>query len=609
MKDTSTPCYRYFNSQRIDGQLWFRHNVLHFEADFPSRHRLHIPTHQILGYSHNPETKNGESEYISILSELGSITFYPLDDSIHTILNEVNGRWTPNPTLFEPTPAITVEQPILQAYLEGHCSINNTEKEPCAVQIHPTTLGFLRRNQPIFTIDITEIVHLSCQNGWFNTGVELSIQTAGSTIVFHGPHTTQLWAHLDCLTEHRRVQSIWTDKRHWWEPACSIAVLEESVRWYPSNWIWKKQCKMQSLNWHTVHTIDFGNGRLNILHTEGTISLGQRHRTSFYKQLVDNILNVMCKSFEQGLVGLWDNNRIVHIGTLSYSDGKLRFTPRNQNLSIIEYSLDDLWMPELYDASKSFLQIRVPSVDPTPKWIVIHCGRPTIAQNWASILNIPSKRIRWTDMSYVERHNAMHLRDGTLKTTSLEDISVQIQLNRNTIAIHSTAETLPVNEPLAFWFDDGQQRLRICSTILFQQDLPKKKWILDAPKHLDVFNHRAHHRTHVQWTVHIIPLMWNSDSGWIPKTATTYTSTMTDISQTGCALELESSLDNIEACLLQLDLDDTTVQLLGTIKYQQYLSESNHWRVGFEFFIPRKDVVQRIRRLSTTDDDQEEFQS
>ena len=84
---------------------------------------------------------------------------------------------------------------------------------------------------------------------------------------------------------------------------------------------------------------------------------------------------------------------------------------------------------------------------------------------------------------------------------------------------------------------------------------------------------------------------------------------MTDISQTGCALELATSLENIEACLLQFALDETTVQLLGTIKYQQYLSPSNHWRVGIEFFIQRKDVVQRIRRLSTTDIDQEEFHS
>jgi hypothetical protein len=609
MKDTNTPCYRYFNSQRVDGKLRFRNNVLHFEADFPSRHRVHLPIHQILGYSYKQHPPNEESEYLSILSELGSITFYPLDRSINTILTEINNRWSPNPTLFEPTQAIAVEKPILQAYLEGHCSINDVQREPCAIQIHPRTLGFLRRNQSIFTIEITDIVRLSCHSNWVNTGVMLSIETHDTTIIFEGSHTTQLWAHLDCLKEHHLVQSIWTDKRHWWKPSCSIAILKQGVRWYPSTWLWNTQCQIQSLNWDGVHTIDFGNGRLNIIHTDGKTSLGQRHRTSFYKNMVENILDVMCHSFEQGLVGLWDDNRIVHLGTLKYDNGHIRFTPRNQNLSILEYPLEDLWMPELYDASKSFLQIRVPSIDPIPQWIVIHCGHPTIAQNWDSVLNIPSKRIRWAGLPSMEKHNAMHLRDGVLKITSLEDIPVQIQLNSNTIAIHSNADTLPVNEPLEFWFDDGQQRLRICSTILFQQDLPERKWILDAPKHLDIFNHRAHHRTHVQWTVHIIPLTWNTDTGWIPKIATTYTSTMTDISQTGCALELETSLENIEACLLQFELDETTVQLLGTIKYQQYLSPSNHWRVGVEFFIQRKDVVQRIRRLSTTDFDQEELHS
>ena len=74
MHSCSIPCYRFLGSQRIDGRLTLRKDAIHFEADFPSRHRLYLPMHQLLGLLHETDPV----PIIRTLSEFGTVAFYPI---------------------------------------------------------------------------------------------------------------------------------------------------------------------------------------------------------------------------------------------------------------------------------------------------------------------------------------------------------------------------------------------------------------------------------------------------------------------------------------------------------------------------------------------------
>ena len=290
----------------------------------------------------------------------------------------------------------------------------------------------------------------------------------------------------------------WNDKRHWWQGPCTVNLLSTGIRWYGIDLFKSKVEKFEQLDWKVIHTLDF-SGRTLSVHTEqGEVSLGQRHSTSFYKGIVERILEAMCHNFETRLVGIWDENRKVHMGILTLTDDTLTFIPMNPSLSPIEYKLHDLWMPELYDSGKAFIQIRIPSLDPTPQWIVIHCGNPNITQNWVSVLNLPSKRLAWNELNSHDKLELFAHREATLHHPEHPLTKVQFGHLNKTLCIRTATETLPLDSPIELWFNDGQRKFRMHTQIEYKQDIPVEQWVLQPPLQLDIYNFRAHHRTQVE---------------------------------------------------------------------------------------------------------------
>ena len=376
MQSTSILCYRFLGNQRIDGRLTFRKDAIHFEADFPSRHRLYLPIHQLLGLHHETEPV----PIIRTLSEFGTVAFYPIKSNTESgdELNETDLVRLIR-TRFEPskTPLFSIQHPVdqgtpdtnpLHSYLEGQYSINGATFTACAVQIHQETITILARDHDNTELRIKDLINVSCKRSWLSNTIEAHLEFNDKTLCFRGAHSIHLWALMDCLSSDTVLLHSWNDKRHWWQGPCTVILLSTGIRWYSIE-LFKVRGQYQEIEWSQIQSLDF-SGRTLSIHTEnGEISLGQRHRTTFYKNIVERILEAMCHSFENRLVGVWDEDRKVHMGTLTLNGDLLIFAPKANSLSNIEYCIQDLWMPELFDSSKAFIQIRIPGTEPTPKWI------------------------------------------------------------------------------------------------------------------------------------------------------------------------------------------------------------------------------------------------
>ena len=161
MHSHSISCYRLLGSQRIDGQLTLRKNTLHFEADFPSKHRLYLPLHHLLGLHHEVEPV----PIIRTLSEFGTVAFYPIQTNPNEPLNRAESFLVQVRKHFTPSkkPLLTLEdEPInkahdtnpLYSYIEGQYAINGSHFASCAIQIHQHTIRVLARDQDLSLIHI-----------------------------------------------------------------------------------------------------------------------------------------------------------------------------------------------------------------------------------------------------------------------------------------------------------------------------------------------------------------------------------------------------------------------------------------------------------------------
>ena len=608
---TSIPCYRYLGNQRIDGRLTLRKEALHFEADFPSRHRLYLPLHQLLGLEHDTTG----APIIRTLSEFGTVSFYPIQEGTEMeetavrkdtglkFVREVQQHFEPIREQFlengHTTEEVIVDSNPLHCYLEGTYSCNDEPFMQCAIQIRQHSLHLLGRNTPSQELRIETITAVKCSRHWLGNILETTFTNGSDTFRFRGTHSIQFWSLLDCLSPHNtRLTALehsysplhsWNDKRYWWQSPCTIVVLRSGIRWYSIN-MFRLRGSSEYLEWSSIQTLDFSGRTLSIQTGSGLISLGQRHNTTFYKNMVEHILEAMCHDFESQLVGLWDDERKVHMGTLSIGEDKLRFSPRNPALSDIEYSLTDLWMPELFDSSKAFIQLRVPSSDPTPQWIVIHCGNPSIAQNWVSVLNLPSKRIPWHQLTEAERTELFTNRPATLQHPDHNMTAVVLRYINGTLAM-TADEELPVGSAIEIWFNNGQRKFRMPTEIEYKQDIPITQWIVQKPIQLDSYNFRAHHRTQVELEAQLIPVQWSPSSGWLPDLGGALQVTIKDLSYTGCALEIDNSLTSSHIWLLQVALPSRTEQLMGQVRYQRQQTSSNLWRAGFQFTSRRSQTI------------------
>jgi len=608
----SIPCYRYLGHHRIDGRLTLRKDALHFEADFPSRHRLYLPLHQLLGLEYNRV-----ASMIRTLSEFGTVSFYPIQegsnkeemdvhkDTALEFVRLVQQQFDPTRTPFfdagNTTEEVVVDNNPLHSYLEGSYSCNDAPFTPCAIQIRQNSLHLLGRNTESQELHIETISALKCSRHWLGNTIETTFKSGSNTFRFRGTHSIQFWSILHCLSpKDTAIQSTllhsWNDKRYWWQSPCTVVVLQNGLRWYSIN-LFGLSGNNEHLPWSSIQTLDFSGRTLSVQTDSGMVLLGRRHNTTFYKNLVEHILESMCHDFESQLVGLWDDERKVHMGTLSIKDDTLRFSPRNSSLSDIEYNLNDLWMPELFDSSKAFIQLRVPSSDPTPQWIVIHCGNPSIAQNWVSVLNLPSKRIPWTQLTESERTELFKNRPTTLQHPNHFITPVILKYINNTLAVTSVDEEVPVGATIELWFDNGQRKFRMHTEIEYKQDIPVSQWILKKPTQIDSYNFRAHHRTQVEFEAQLIPVKWDSSSGWLPDLSAALQVTIKDLSYTGCALELDNSLASSHLWLLQISLPSRTEQLMGQVRYQRQQTASNLWRAGFQFTTRRSQTIREM--LST----------
>ena len=603
MPFASIPCYRLANHQRIDGRLYLRDNDTFFEADFPSRDRLQLPFHMLLGYSVLP-TSNG----IQFLSENGIVTFYPipLEDSIDNttaaIVKHIQRLWSPKTLSLNSAP--TEMDTSLQAYLEGETSIDNQHYTECSVQIRNDTLEILRRDASTFVISITSIEHVTARTNPFTrlTMVSFtSVLDSGSvSIRIQSSQGHRLWALIDCLSSKLTPHYVWSDKPNWWSHTAFI-LLEGELRGYTAQIIPSASPAPLQVPWNSVHTLDFGRSQLFIHHTQGRTSLGKRHPTTFYKGVVERILDRICSSFEAGTVGIWDDDRQVHIGQLTIQESLLRFEPRNPRLAPLEYRLNELWMPDLYDSSKAVVKLRIPTTEPRPKWLVIHFGSATIARLWASVLNMPSSRHPWFELERADLVSLLHNRRGTLQLSGNQSIDVVMHIEANGLAIRSK-HILPLDQPLEFWFDDGERRLRIETSVSFKQDLPVQQWVLERPKQIDVFNHRAHHRTHVELEVNIVPLAWNDATGWHTLPKQSIPATMRDISISGCALDSSEALPLAGLYLLQVEELRFPLQILGVAKYQKDSLSTELVRTGIEFLSLQPTAVRNLIQETRNND-------
>ena len=605
MQSTSIPCYRLLGSQRIDGLLTLRKDAIHFEADFPSRHRLYLPIHQLLGLHHETDPV----PIIRTLSEFGSVAFYPIRSNSDTtdesnLVRLIRKRFEPSRT-----PLFSIQHPAIQecsdtnplhSYLEGQYSINGATFTACAVQIYQETIHILARDHDNTELHIKELTSASCNRSWLSNRIETHLEFSGKTVCFRGSHSIHLWALMDCLSNDSVLLHSWNDKRHWWQGPCTVTLLSTGIRWYSID-LFKAKGQYQEIDWTSIQSIDF-SGRTLSIHTEqGEVSLGQRHRTTFYKNIVEQMLEAMCHNFESRLVGLWDEERKVHMGTLTLSGDLLTFVPKDSSLSVIKYRLQDLWMPELFDSSKAFIQIRIPGTDPTPKWIVIHCGNSSIAQNWVSVLNLPSKRLLWNNLTVNDKTELFTQRIGMLHHPNHSLINIQFNYLNDTLTLISEVEVLPVDSPVEIWFNNGQRKFRMHAQIEYRQDIPVTQWILQRPKQLDIYNFRAHHRTQVELDAHLIPIRWEIEGGWMPDLTASLPVTVKDLSYTGCALEIDSELEICQFWLLQVPLPTHTAQLIGQIRYQRQQA-TLLWRVGFQFTSRRSQLIRDMLSNITEED-------
>ena len=608
MHSHSISCYRLLGNQRIDGRLTLRKNALHFEADFPSRHRLYVPLYQLIGLHHEEDPV----PMIRILSEFGTVAFYPIQDRPNEKSTCVNNLVTQIRRLFAPpkTPWLALTDQStdevqntnpLHSYIEGQYSVTGNAFAPCAVQIHQETIHILARDQGRREIVLRNLCQVSCTRSWLSNTLETRLCFNDTTLYFRGSHSIQLWAITDSIQNDAHLLHSWNDKRHWWRGPCTINLLSTGIRWYGIDLL-KSKGQFKQLDWTSIHTVDFSGRTLSVQTDQGPVSLGQRHSTTFYKNIVERMLEAMCHSFETRLVGLWDENRKVHMGTLTLSADTLTFLPRNPSLSPIEYNLHELWMPELFDSGKAFIQIRVPSLDPTPQWIVIHCGNSDIAQSWVSVLNLPSKRIAWNELTLHDKMELFTHREATLHHPDHHLTTVQFGYQNGTLSILTTIDTLPLEIPLELWFNDNQRKFKMHTQIEYKQDIPVKQWILQPPLQLDIYNFRAHHRTQVDLGAHLIPIRWNVKSGWIPDLNASLPTGIKDLSYTGCALELEEAVENCQMWLLQVSVPSHTTQLIGQVRYQRHQHSTNLWRIGFQFISRRSQTVRDLLSSVTEDE-------
>ncbi len=609
MENIVISCYQLVQQQRVDGLLRYRADALHFEADFPSQYRFRLPLHQVLGFQHHP----APNEHLQFLTERGTIVLYAASntssemESLDTLLHDV---WTP-PYTNDPSHSTTQDRDPLQhpstklkAYIEGQCiiqgpALTNSTRTSAAIQVHPQYIDIFRQDYPLLHIGCTEIEQVRCFKRWWSNDMTLEFQTATLQISFHGTHVTQLWAYLDNSQQQQTEHLVWNDKAYWWYPNATLVLSDFGVHSFSGRWLSPSICAPTEFSWDQIHTLDFGNGKLRIHHTEGVTQLGVRHSTSFYKNVVEQMVGILS---QEGLVGLWDDNRSVHLGRLSIEDDTLIFQPRNTLLSTITYPLSSLWMPQWHEPSQSFIQIRTPSDDKAPSWLIIHCGHSQHAQHWVSRLNLPSQRIQWSTLSKDLRQELLDEKVGNIRRHDSLDIPVQMFVHNEYLLIQCPEDAPNNQAPLEFWFDDGERLLRLSTTLAYQQDIPVRRWVLEPPSNIDIYNYRAHHRTHVHWLVYVLPLQQHQHNGWLPDTTDVQQATMRDISQSGCALESEDCLrlPEHQRCILQIHIDAETEQLIGIVKYQTFQQESQTWRIGFEFEHQHTTVIHKLRVANQT---------
>ena len=116
---------------------------------------------------------------------------------------------------------------------------------------------------------------------------------------FRGSHSIQLWALTDCLNNDCVLLHSWNDKRYWWQGPCTVTLLSTGIRWYSIDLFKVQRTTSRRLIGTSIQTLDFSGRTLSVHTDQGEISLGQRHRTTFYKNIVERMLEAMCHSFDR----------------------------------------------------------------------------------------------------------------------------------------------------------------------------------------------------------------------------------------------------------------------------------------------------------------------
>lgn len=597
---TVLSCYRLLNTQRIDGVLSFRQGMIHFEADFPSRHREHLPLHRLLGYEYN------EGSPLRLFSDMGVIAFHPLE-TIEAWLSVLHTRWSPNRSTLQVDDFSGLiplheepETPDFLAYLEGQWQQENQPSLPCAIQVYDNGLTLFVRGTPPQNIAITEIQHLSCNQPFWTESSVLDLEIQGCQHRFIGNHATQLWAFIHTLQSGVIPQKVWTDKTSWWHTSRTWAVATDGLwSFEPTRW---KSIEPTCIPWSTIQRITFQHERLRITTQAGTMLIGQRYSNHFYRNLVELLLEHICS--HDPIMAIWKEDRIVDIVQMSLAQNILRIEshPDASTHSVTEHPLESLWIPEVPDRGSSFVQLRVADTDPTPKWLIIHCGSSDRADTWLNALNIPSRRIKWSNVSIPVREGLFDHRMAKCCSTDHQEVSGALIWQHNRLSFRCEPE-LPLDTQLTFFFDDGRQQFRITTSIESHQDIPIAQWNLQTPKTLDVYNLRAYHRLPTHWSVQLSPVDW-TPTGWMVDSTQTRSGHMVDMSVAGCAIQSEIELSDSDIWLIQLTLWDDTHQFL-CIKQNSRPLQDAQWRSGFQFALPHMKILQMLWRTLQREHNQE----
>ena len=392
---------------------------------------------------------------------------------------------------------------------------------------------------------------------------------------------------------------VWIDKTNWWNSAKTWVVASDGLwSFEPTRW---QKTSPRKVPWNNIQQVNFQRERLTLKTTQGTIFIGQRYSNHFYRNLVEQFLEQICA--REPTMAIWTNQRIVDIVTIALRGNCLEIYPhKNQTSPMMSHPLDELWIPEIPDRTSAFVQLRVADSEPTPRWLIVHCGTAERAGIWLNTLNVPSRRIKWSNVSIPVREGLFDSRPAKCCSKEHEEQSGLLVWQQNQLSFRCD-KVLPTSVPLTFFFDDGRQQFRITTTAIEHQDIPVAQWNLETPSTLDVYNLRAYHRLPTHWDVHLSPVEWRR-TGWSVNMEFTQSGNMVDMSVAGCAIQSTRELSESNIWLVQLTLWDETHQFL-CIKQNSHPLQGSQWRSGFQFALPHMKTLQMLWRTLQREHNQE----